>query len=499
MTTDPAPTVPPPTTRSNSPAPKAASPDPGSPRSRLFAWIATLLLVGGVVFLNQFSKPAPEPAPDPATAPIKVPGLLNSTAVVSKIAVKVVHYINTQGSSEARKSIKGDVFIPRIGDQATSPVDRLRMAMVAGELGGVDEALKWLALLEAEKDLPPQVAADLLLVRRVLEAERPADLPADLREALVSRHGWFAKLSLTRGLDDRSPERAPLLDGGLRVIAVLSLLLLVLLTAVIAGLGSLATMVVMMATGKLRPTFSPPLPGGSAYLEVLPVFAGGFLLIKLVMPWLIVGPDGATPEWGLKAQLVVQWLLVPACLWPLLRGARWSDFPHRIGWHRGAGWFKEIALGLLGYFAMLPALGVVFLITARLVSAVKGPGTDGEPPVDNPIIEIMAHAGTLEMVMFFVLATCWAPFVEETVFRGAFFGHLRARMSLVAAAAASALAFGVMHGYEYLMLGPVILLGFTFALIREWRGTIVGCMAAHFVHNAATLTLLTLLVPVLRD
>jgi membrane protease YdiL (CAAX protease family) len=45
----------------------------------------------------------------------------------------------------------------------------------------------------------------------------------------------------------------------------------------------------------------------------------------------------------------------------------------------------------------------------------------------------------------------------------------------------------------------VILLGFTFALIREWRGTIVGCMAAHFVHNAATLTLLTLLLPVLRD
>lgn len=283
------------------------------------------------------------------------------------------------------------------------------------------------------------------------------------------------------------------------MIAIVALLVLVLLTVVLAGLGSLATLVVLLATGRIRAKFSPPLPGGSAFLEVLPVFAGGFLLIKLILPWLIVGPDGDVPEWGLKAQLVVQWLLVPVCLWPLLRGSRWSEFRQRIGWHRGEGWLKEIALGLFGYFAMLPALGVVFLVTVRLVNAIKGPGTDGEPPVDNPILEIMAHAGTLEMVMFFVLATCWAPFVEETVFRGAFFGHLRARGSLLAAAAASAMAFGIMHGYEYMMLGPVILLGFTFALIREWRGTIVGCMAAHFVHNAATLTLLTLLLPVLRD
>ena len=499
MTTDPAPTVPDSTTSAAATGVAAALPDPGTPRSRLLAWVATLLLVGGVVFLNQFTKPAPEPVQDPATVPVKAPGILNSTAVLSKVAVKVIHYVRESGSDEARKSIRGDTFIPRISEQSSSPVDRLRTAMVAGELGGAEEGLKWLAPLEALVDLPQQVAADIPLVRRVLEAERPADLPADLREQLVSRHGWFARLAFTRGLDDAAPERAPLLDGGGRVVVVLLLLLLVLLTAMFAGLGSLATMIVLLATGRLKPTFEPPLPGGSAYLEVLPVFAGGFLLIKLVMPWLILSPDGSVPEWGLKAQLIVQWLLVPACLWPLVRGATWGDFARRVGWHRGRGWLKEISLGLLGYFAMLPALGVVFLVTARLVTAVKGPATDGEPPVDNPIIEIMAHAGTLEMVMFFLLATCWAPFVEETVFRGAFFGHLRARASLVAAAAVSAVAFGVMHGYEYLMLGPVILLGFTFALIREWRGTIVGCMAAHFVHNAATLTLLTLLVPVLRD
>jgi membrane protease YdiL (CAAX protease family) len=471
--------------------------DPGSPRSALVAWIATVLLVGAVVFLNQFGKPAPREPVDPAAETIKAPGILNSTAVVSKMVVKLVQVLKSQQEGEG--TLNGATFLPRIDEQAKSPVDRLRVAMVAGELAGPEAALKRLADLEQRSDVPEGFGADVATVRRVLEAERPAELPEDLREGLVARHGWFAKLALSRGLDDAAAERAPLVEGGLRVGIIVALLVLILLTVVLAGVGSLVTFVILLATGRITRRFVPPLPGGSAFLEVLPVFAGGFLLIKLVMPWLIVGPDGTVPEWGLKAQLVVQWLLVPACLWPLVRGCTWSDLRHRIGWHRGEGWLKEIALGLFGYFAMLPALGVVFLVTVRLVNAVKGPGTDGEPPVENPIIEIMAHAGTLEMVMFFLLATCWAPFVEETVFRGAFFGHLRARLSLMGAAGVSAMAFGVMHGYEYLMLGPVILLGFTFALIREWRGTIVGCMAAHFVHNAATLTLLTLLLPVLRD
>ena len=474
-------------------------PDPGSPRSALVAWIATIVLVGTVVFLNQFAKPAPKPEVDPSVAEIKAPGLLNSTAVMSKMMVKLVHVLKTMEGGKYADQLNGASLISRIDEQATSPVDRLRVAMAAGELGGREAALQRLKSLEQEKDIPAKVVADVVMVRQVLEAERPAELPADLREGLIARHGWFAKLALSRGLDDAAAERAPLVQGGLRVGTILSLLVLILLTVVLAGLGSLITLVILLATGRIRRRFVAPLPGGSTFLEVLPVFAGGFLLIKLVMPWLIAGPDGSVPEWGLKAQLIVQWLLVPACLWPLVRGCTWSDFRHRIGWHRGEGWLREIALGLFGYFAMLPALGVVFLITVRLVNAVKGPGADGEPPVENPIIEIMAHAGTLEMVMFFLLATCWAPFVEETVFRGAFFGHLRARLTLVGAASVSAVAFGVMHGYEYLMLGPVILLGFTFALIREWRGTIVGCMAAHFVHNAATLTLLTLLLPVLRD
>jgi membrane protease YdiL (CAAX protease family) len=56
-----------------------------------------------------------------------------------------------------------------------------------------------------------------------------------------------------------------------------------------------------------------------------------------------------------------------------------------------------------------------------------------------------------------------------------------------------------MHGYNILLLGPVICLGFVFALMREWRGSLIGSMTAHFLHNATALALVLLALSALKD
>jgi membrane protease YdiL (CAAX protease family) len=68
--------------------------------------------------------------------------------------------------------------------------------------------------------------------------------------------------------------------------------------------------------------------------------------------------------------------------------------------------------------------------------------------------------------------------------------HLRSKWNVVVAAVFTALCFGVMHAYPILMMGPVIALGFGFALLREWRGSLIASMTAHCVHNAVVLGLL---------
>ncbi|GIW74292.1 MAG: hypothetical protein KatS3mg103_0814 [Phycisphaerales bacterium] len=37
----------------------------------------------------------------------------------------------------------------------------------------------------------------------------------------------------------------------------------------------------------------------------------------------------------------------------------------------------------------------------------------------------------------------------------------------------------MMHGYAPIQLIPVTVLGFNFALIRAWRGSLVGAITAH--------------------
>jgi membrane protease YdiL (CAAX protease family) len=44
-----------------------------------------------------------------------------------------------------------------------------------------------------------------------------------------------------------------------------------------------------------------------------------------------------------------------------------------------------------------------------------------------------------------------------------------------------------MHGYEFVLLGPVISLGFVFAMMREWRQSIIPSITAHMLHNGTVM------------
>jgi membrane protease YdiL (CAAX protease family) len=148
-----------------------------------------------------------------------------------------------------------------------------------------------------------------------------------------------------------------------------------------------------------------------------------------------------------------------------------------------------------GYLSGLPLLIgamivsiVLFFIWSAAKAAASGGGAGGPPaPPENPVAELVGGAGTLQLVLLFLLATVWAPLVEETVFRGALFRHLRSRLPLMLAAPVSAVFFGIMHNYPVFLLLPVMTLGFTFALMREWRDSLIGPMVAHSLHNATIL------------
>ena len=200
------------------------------------------------------------------------------------------------------------------------------------------------------------------------------------------------------------------------------------------------------------------------------------------------------PPWFAYVAIGGQWLVALAIFFPLLRGVPFGEYRKLVGWTAERGVIREIGAGIFGYLAGLPIVFCALLVSLLLNLLIQSlSGKDAEPPT-NPILEIAGRGDALLLFLLFTLATIWAPIVEETVFRGGVFRAMRAHMHFVFAAIASALVFGFMHGYPVQLLGPVIAIGFVFALIREWRGSIVGPIVAHFLNNATILAILFLIL-----
>ena len=100
--------------------------------------------------------------------------------------------------------------------------------------------------------------------------------------------------------------------------------------------------------------------------------------------------------------------------------------------------------------------------------------------------------------MIFV-ACVLAPLVEEIMFRGALYQHLReigpglAKWASVAfSVLVSGFVFAAIHPQGWLGVPVLMSLATAFALSREWRGSVVPAMIAHGINNGmSTLMLLT--------
>lgn len=137
--------------------------------------------------------------------------------------------------------------------------------------------------------------------------------------------------------------------------------------------------------------------------------------------------------------------------------------------------------------AGLTALAIVcfFAVTAGY-TALVGPG--GEQTVAE---DLGADRGTALLIAASVLVVGVAPFAEEFFFRGFFYGALRTRFGVLAAATLDGLLFGAIHytGPETLsILPPLAFLGFLFCLLYERTGSLYAPIAFHTINNAIALS-----------
>ncbi len=501
----------------------------GDPHEPAAAWkiilrAVFLILLGTVVAIQRPAAAPPDATAKAAAGLSETMGPSIEVSLFSKIyfCMKPFAGMDPSFSGSMQSNIDALGGFESEGDPATTlgpPVKpqpahvRIQAAILAAETLGTDAALRRVAMVEDALDPESPLVGDIALLRRIYGGEPAADVGASLsdadREAFIERHGMFGRLALTFG-DEQAPVRTDAASRGMILLLVMMLFGGAAMLAGCVGFALLIYFGVQLGMGKLRRRFVAPTTlaagdvgptswgwsmdpqGRLIWLETVAVFLLGFLVLGLSGDVL----SGAFPgqAWVAYYSLLGQWALLLTLFWPVARGMPWSRWRSELGWHRGTGVANELGAGLMCYLASLPIYFATAFVVAIAIFIASRYGWELAPaPADNKLLDLAMSGNPLLIMLIFLLATLWAPIVEESIFRGALYRHTRWRSGPLVAGLLTAFVFAIMHGYAVIQLLMVGLLGVVFAIMREWRGSLIGPMIAHFTHNAIVLTFVILL------
>ena len=193
-----------------------------------------------------------------------------------------------------------------------------------------------------------------------------------------------------------------------------------------------------------------------------------------VVVFLIIGLIGEYFQLGVDPSITVilgtSLLLIPA----------WYFTVHKynVGWTAlGLRRFKLTDIGL-GCGLMTASL----LLNLAYATFLGLFGLEMQPDID-----VMFNSTAFPFILLFGGAVV-APFVEEVFFRGFVFAGLRNKWSWQKAAAISAILFAVAHVVPTSIL-PIFILGFIFAFLYQFSGSIWPAIFMHMLTNTVALSL----------
>tara|TARA_R110000782_G_scaffold19101_7_gene52029 strand:- start:2724 stop:4262 length:1539 start_codon:yes stop_codon:yes gene_type:complete len=479
-------------------------PDPGTPGSRSLALLLAVVLAGVAILWQNLGherqqalvNAPPPPPPTAQAADEPAPGGMADPMAKAFLRVRGIM---------AQDPNAGATLVESLEDLRASDADRVRIGVVAAEYLSDDDRAAWFA--EQREALAEEVAdeigtpddagvavglADRTMVGAELDAVEaiytngPDTLDLAMRDQLAARYGDIGAFALSKGRPDAEREAIiggpwPLVFFGLGILCVVGFGLL-------AGTGVLVWGMIWYFDRRTAMKCPRPEPGGSVMLETYALFVGAFALMAIGATVVEAHASDATMAWFGFAQLGLQWMLMLLVLWPLARGMSMYNWRQAVGLTRGEGVLREMGCGVLVYLAGIPlyiggvVMTVVLMTAWNWLRRKMGMGGDPAAP-SNPIVDLVGSADPLLLVLIFLLATVWAPITEELIFRGALYRHFRARTGWLMAALGTAALFAFLHSYGPLMVTPLIVLGTVFAFMREWRGSIIAPMTAHFLHN----------------
>lgn len=483
--------------------PDAGPPVPGGPaRARGYgawvAWAAILLVAGMSIFADRLGADSGQGEQlDDTTGLILFH--IQGKYIIGASALMPVNTAQQYAQSEVLLNL------------GTLP-QRQRFVVMAGEMAGPAEARRRLDTLD---DLiaappvgePPPFEPNEVAVQRILHDLYPpgldlldevdaravaaaVEISPDDRAVLVEELGWFGELAAAgRGGGDAA-RRDALLASAMAVAGVIFGIAILGLIGGVLGFVGLVLAVVFVLTGRLRSGLGVSRAPHSVYAETFAVWLFLFIGVQQVV--------ALVPNEALHMMLVIA--SFPASLvalgWPVLRGVPWRDVRQDVGLTLGTRPLLEPLIGLGGYLVTLPLLGAGLIITLGLMG-IQGAMADAPPTFSpsggaaHPVITYMSGPDIGPKLFVLVLAAVCAPIVEETMFRGVLYRHLRGgtgklgpALSIAFSTLANTFLFAAIHPQGFVAIPALMGLASGMTLIREWRGSIIPSMVIHSTSNA---------------
>lgn len=490
---------------------------PGRPQGwGCLSWIFILSMVGFLVYIRDVKSGKAEHVPPLDDTPVSMNGVMEFQNRCRIGLGELVRQTKPGADAEIRTLFEGSPDSPAQQAQHAAMWghgtlgQRLQFVVLGGELAGPRAAVKLLARLrvdwEAAKLQPNAEQIAVWTSLRKLYGDfirRKFDAPSvgePERKQLLAKLGWYGRLALTPPDAPDRVARQQVLASPLRLVyCLIGIVGFVVTLGVLGGLG-LILFALGAATGNLRVGLRPGSGSSGVYAETFAiwmfVFTGGLLALEF-WPW---------ERDRFLLNLVVMFGSLLVLVWPVLRGIPWVEVRQDLGLTRGRAGILEPLFGLPSYALMLPMLAVGFAITlASLLAWMAQNGGGGAPDspfepqqmMSHPIVNVVLQGGFWIRVQLLLLACVAAPIVEEIMFRGVLYRHLRDAtqgwgwiVSCLASALWTSFIFAVIHPQGMIAVPALMGIACGCTLAREWRDSLWPSMVVHAINNSLVFMLL---------
>jgi membrane protease YdiL (CAAX protease family) len=374
------------------------------------------------------------------------------------------------------------------------PEQHLRFITLAGELSGPEQALTLLHK-PTEEGAPAdaETVAALEAIYEDAKKNTPPTPPPAAVELIRERLGWFGELAAAPPGTADTAARAAALAPARRTAAVFLSAAAIALLGVVAGIGVLVVAITMVVGGTLRPRLATGSPYGGIYAETFAAWMVLFCALGFASRFI---PESRS---DMLLSGLASLLSLAALAWPVARGVPWRTVLVDVGLAAPRRPGVEAALGFATYALALPLLAAGVVAMLVLMGFAKGLGLPTE--VAHPLAPFIVKSGAWGRVQAVLIATVAAPVVEETMFRGVLYRHLREStadlgrgLSVLLGVLLVSFVFAVIHPQGWLGVPPLMGLAAAFCLAREWRGTLIPSMVAHALQNGAVTLMMLLAV-----